>query len=443
MNPEWLETTVGEACILRSGTTLPKEIEKSSGEVPYLKVADMNIGANLNGVTCSSRYVNVNDVNASNLLPAGTTIFPKRGGAIFTNKKLLTNRVICADLNIMGVTPKDGLLPEWLSYYFRNLDLREINSGSSIPQINNYNIEPLSISFPVSLREQRRIVGILDEAFEGIATARANAEKNLRNAKELFESYLNYVIQGNLEIEDSGLETAVELISQIEKARLLAIKQGRAKPEKTEQIGIKENYQFKLPNKWAWAHLESLTLRISDGVHKKPQYVANGIPFVTVRNLTAGPGISFEDLNYITQEDHQEFIKRTHPEKGDILITKDGTIGVVRLVETDIEFSIFVSVALIKPIFRDLGPFLVYALRASCVQNQIVPQGAALKHLYLVDLRKLAIPLPPLRQQKQIVAALDAFDKENRRLESICQRKLSALDELKKSLLHKAFSGQL
>ena len=64
------------------------------------------------------------------------------------------------------------------------------------------------------------------------------------------------------------------------------------------------------------------------------------------------------------------------------------TIGVVRLIETDVEFSIFVSVALIKPVLRELGPYLVYALRASCVQSQIVPQGAALKHLYLVDLKK-------------------------------------------------------
>ena len=105
-NKGWVEMTLGEACILRSGTTLPKAIERPAGEIPYLKVADMNLSENLNGVTASSRYVNKRDVNASNLLPVGTTIFPKRGGAILTNKKRLTHRVICADLNIMGVTPK-------------------------------------------------------------------------------------------------------------------------------------------------------------------------------------------------------------------------------------------------------------------------------------------------------------------------------------------------
>jgi len=77
------------------------------------------------------------------------------------------------------------------------------------------------------------------------------------------------------------------------------------------------------------------------------------------------------------------------------------------------------------------------------VQSQIVPQGAALKHLYLVDLRKLAIPLPPLAEQKRIVATLNSLNAEIQRLESICGRKLAALEALKKSLLHQAFTGQL
>jgi len=219
----------------------------------------------------------------------------------------------------------------------------------------------------------------------------------------------------------------------------LAVAQGRAKPEKSER----RSQLIGLSKAWECAHLESLTVGISDGVHQKPHYVSEGIPFVTVRNRTAGPGISFDNLNYITREDHEEFIKRTRPERGDILITKDGTIGVVRLVETDIEFSIFVSVALIKPILPELGPYLVYALRAACVQAQIVPQGAALKHLYLVDLRRLAIPLPPLAEQKRIVAALDALDAETQRLVEIYARKLAALATLKKSVLHHAFTGQL
>ena len=197
----WVEKTIGESCVLRSGTTLPKELEKSSGEVPYLKVADMNLAGNVDGVTCSSRYVNRGDVNTSNLLPVGTTIFPKRGGAILTNKKRLTTRVICADLNIMGVIPGKTLLPNLLYLYFLNVDMRELGSGSSIPQINNYDIEPLSISFPTLLSEQTRIVNELEALSEETQRLESLYQRKLAALDELKKSLLHQAFNGQLTMD--------------------------------------------------------------------------------------------------------------------------------------------------------------------------------------------------------------------------------------------------
>jgi type I restriction enzyme, S subunit len=194
----WVEKPIGDVCVLRSGTTLPPEIEKPSGEIPYLKVADMNIGENLNGITRSSRYVNKRDVNASNLLPEGTTIFPKRGGAILTNKKRLTMRVICADLNIMGVTPKQDLLPEFLFNFFLRLDLREINNGSSIPQINNYSIEPIIISFPKSITAQQKIVDNLSSLAKETQTLENIYQRKLAALESLKKSLLHQAFTDNL-----------------------------------------------------------------------------------------------------------------------------------------------------------------------------------------------------------------------------------------------------
>jgi type I restriction enzyme S subunit len=198
----WVEKTIGETCVLRSGTTLPKELEKPSGEVPYLKVADMNLAGNLNGVTCSTRYVTRRDVNASNLLPVGTTIFPKRGGAILTNKKRLTTCVICADLNIMGVTPKQFLLPAFLFNYFLNLDLREINNGSSIPQINNYGIEPLTIAFPHSMEEQQAIVDRLDSLATETQRLASIYRQKLAALEALKKSLLHQAFTGQLTMDN-------------------------------------------------------------------------------------------------------------------------------------------------------------------------------------------------------------------------------------------------
>ena len=165
--------------------------------------------------------------------------------------------------------------------------------------------------------------------------------------------------------------------------------------------------------------------------------------FIKINNLTKGSGISFDKVSYISKEDHELFCKRTRPEKGDILITKDGTIGIVRIIDTDLEFSIFVSVALIKPIDKKMSPYLKYVLESPLIQNQINPQGAALKHLYLRDLREYVIPLATESERNLIVEKLSAFSIEVDRLEFIYQQKLTALAELKQSILQKAFAGEL
>lgn len=274
---------------------------------------------------------------------------------------------------------------------FLNDQIYSLAKGSAQKNLDVPAFRKMEISFPESLAEQKRIVKTLDKVFGEVKRVKEVAEKNLQNSKELFESYLQSV--------------------------------------------------FASPGKdWEKKSLEEISTKITDGVHKKPTYVPYGIPFIKINNLTEGSNISFKDVSYITAEDHKEFCKRTKPEKGDILITKDGTIGIVRIIETDIEFSIFVSVALIKPISKDISSYLRYVLMSPMIQNQIKPKGAALKHLYLKDLRKFTIPLAPSREQKTIVKKLDALLLETKKLEKIYEQKLTDLEELKKSVLKKAFS---
>jgi type I restriction enzyme S subunit len=330
----------------------------------------------------------------------------------------------------------------WLSMESTVKEIDRTSTGARMPRANVDAILEFPIPFP-PLAEQQRIVAILDEAFAGLATATANAEKNLKNARELFESYLDLAIEGRLLPQDFDDLSVSELIEGMDRLRAAKIGQKKFENSKKALTSNETRLPFEVPKNWVVKRLEDLTSAIADGVHKTPKYVMHGIPFVTVKNLTAGPGISFDDLNYVTKADHQEFIKRTHPERGDILITKDGTIGVVRVIDTDVEFSIFVSVALIKPVIRDLTRYLAYAVSASCVQRQIVPKGAALKHLYLVDLRNLLIPLPPLTEQARIAKELDRRREQIDRLEATYREKLSALGHLKQSILQKAFSVEL
>ena len=143
----WEQCAIGDCCTLKSGTSLPAEVENEGGTIPYIKVGDMNYPGNERYITTSSRYVSEKTAGHG-VFAVGSIIFPKRGGAIGTNKKRMTKLPICADLNVMGVYSNGSLLPEYLLSYFDLVDLGALSDGSSVPQINNKNIAPLIISVP-------------------------------------------------------------------------------------------------------------------------------------------------------------------------------------------------------------------------------------------------------------------------------------------------------
>jgi type I restriction enzyme S subunit len=196
-----------------------------------------------------------------------------------------------------------------------------------------------------------------------------------------------------------------------------------------------------LPQEWTWVTVEQISSKVTDGVHKKPSYINSGVPFLKVTNLTAGPGISFSNTSFVSEEDHNEFCRRTLPEKGDLLVTKDGTLGVVRAIRTDRPFSIFVSLALVKPLDTELTDYLEIAMASPVVQEQMIGTGSGLQHIHLQDLRKDCVPLPPLAEQKRIVAKVDELmaicDQLEKQLESQqkCRRRLL------EALLHEALEG--
>jgi type I restriction enzyme S subunit len=194
---DWHVTTIGEVCTLRSGTTVSPNLEQPLGELPYLKVADMSYPGNLDEVTTSSRFLQLSDVGRNAIIPEGATIFPKRGGAIMTNKKRLVATRIAADLNIMAVIPGGRLIPYFLNYYFQNVDMRVLGSGSSIPQINNYDIEPLKIAIP-DLPTQVAFVEKADSLKLAITELAEKFRRKRSVLSELKQSLLSQAFSGEL-----------------------------------------------------------------------------------------------------------------------------------------------------------------------------------------------------------------------------------------------------
>jgi type I restriction enzyme S subunit len=247
----------------------------------------------------------------------------------------------------------------------------------------------------------------------------------------LRQTILNLAVRGKLVPQESKDQPASALLKLIAAEKVNLQKTRGIRPDRPLPPIAAEEPPFPEPPGWHWVRAQDLSLKISDGVHKKPNYVSAGIPFITVKNLTEGIGISFRDTKFITERDHLEFVKRTHPERGDVLITKDGTIGVARVVESDRVFSIFVSVALVKMVLPEIAPFLTLCINSETVRDMIIPKGAALKHLHLIDLRKLPLPLPPLAEQRRIVTKVYELMELCDRLEA----SLTTADDTQRRLL--------
>ena len=147
-------TNLASVCMFKSGKTLPKSAESDEGDYLYAKVGDLNLPGNEKRLIASRCYVSKETAGKS-VIPAGAVCFPQRGGAIGTNKKRMIAEDCCLDLNLMAVIPGPRITSEYLLAYFEQKDLAEISNGSTVPQINNKDLEPLQIAVPSMVRQQQ------------------------------------------------------------------------------------------------------------------------------------------------------------------------------------------------------------------------------------------------------------------------------------------------
>lgn len=390
-------TCIGEICEVVSGGT-PKTgvAEYWDGPHQWLTPAEMGkrstpyIGQTGRSITDEGMQN-----SSARLLPRYSVILSSRapiGHLAINTVPMATNQ------GCKGLVPRDGLEYKFLYYYLTSIVpvLNDLGTGATFKELSGGKLKEVAIPLPPVL-EQQRIVAILDEAFDGIATTRANAEQNLRNARALFESHLQAVFSDAW--SEGNLVTLADLASDI-----------------------------------------------TDGDHMPPPKASTGVPFITIGNIEKNTRtIDFSDTFMVPRQYFDGLKAHKKPIKGDVLYTVTGSFGIPVLVPENREFCFQRHIGLVRPRSEVSSEWLYYLLMSPQVfrQANAGATGAAQKTVSLKLLRGFQVPRISFELQQNAVEVLNATLQETQRLESIYQRKLAALDELKKSLLAQAFSGQL
>lgn len=283
---------------------------------------------------------------------------------------------------------------QFIYYLLSTLDLQSLAKGVK-PGINRNEVYSQRVVIP-PLAEQKRIVGILDKAFDGIATAKANNEKNLQNARALFESHLQAVFS------QRGVGWVKTTIGQ--------------------------------------------QIRFIDYRGKTPKKTESGLRLITAKNVKMGY-LQESPMEFVAPESYDSWMTRGIPKFGDVLFTTEAPLANVAQLDSDekVVFAQRIIIMQTDPVKLD-STFLKYLLLSQPVQQRIHQKGtgATVQGIKASLLKTIEISFPEsVPAQKQIVAKLDALSSKTQHLENTYQQKLTALDSLKKSLLDQAFTGKL
>jgi type I restriction enzyme, S subunit len=393
MKTGWTIKKLGEVCeVLNGGTPKTGVSEFWGGQHHWITPAEM--GKRLSPYV-SETDRQVTDAGLGNssakLVPPMSVIMSSRAPI----GHLVINTIPMAfNQGCKGLVPKNILHYKFLYYYLLSKVelLDSLGIGATFKELSGAKLKEVPIPIP-PLQEQVEIAELLDMAFNDLANAVKNAEKNHENAKKIFDDYL----------------------------------------ESSFKNGNKE---------WVATTLgEEYDVR--DGTHDSPKYQLQGYPLVTSKNLKRS-GLDLDDVKLISESDYLQINVRSRVDKGDVLFAMIGTIGNPTVVDIEPNFSIK-NVALFKVNHLQSSNFLKYYLDSRMVMSRMMKdaKGATQKFVGLGYLRGFPILIPPIKTQEAIVEKLDWLSLQTKMLEKVYQEKSYKLNEFKKSILHCAFQGLL
>ena len=397
MKEGWKVKKLGEVCITSAGGTPLKSRKEyyKGGDIPWLLSGEVSQGE----IYKAKNFITENGLKNSSakLFPPDTVLIAMYGataGAVGILKfEACTNQAVC------GILPNNNFDPYFLFYCFlsKKEELVSQAVGNAQPNISQTKIKNTRIPIP-PLPEQQRIVSILDHCFEAIDKAKANAEQNLQNAKELFESYL----QGVFEKKGEGWE-------EKKLGKICDFVRGPFGGSLKKSIFKPEGY----------------------AVYEQRHAIYN----------------QFDNVRYFVDDEKFNEMKRFELKPGNLIMSCSGTMGKIAIAPEGIKKGI-INQALLKlaPSAKITPYYLKYWMESESFQDSLKEYsgGAAIQNVASVKiLKQIVINVPSLSIQDEVVKKLDDMYEETQRLEIHYQKRIDDLEELKKSILQKAFAGEL
>jgi type I restriction enzyme, S subunit len=394
MKQGWEIKKLGEIGKVSMCKRVFKEDTTPEGDIPFYKIG--TFGKSPDAFITKEKY---NEFRSKFSFPKKGDILISASGTIGRRVRYDGEPAYFQDSNIVWIDNNEKQVLNDYLYRFYEICNWQSTKGATISRLYNDNLRQIEIPFPKSLSEQQRIVSLLDEAFAIIEKAKANTEQNLKNAKELFESYLQGVFEKN---GDGWEETHLSKVCDFENGD-----RGKNYPNKSHRV-------------------------------------SSGIPFINAGHLNENR-LDFSDMDYISEE-RFDMLGNGKIKPNDILFCLRGSLGKVANVGYLDKGAIASSLVILRVKNGLENDFLLYFLNSNLTKKQIVDfgNGAAQPNLSAASLKKFIIPFPKYKtEQQRIVRQLDALRAETHKLEAVYQKKISDLEELKKSILQKAFAGEL
>ena len=267
------------------------------------------------------------------------------------------------------------------------------------------------------------------------------------NAQQLKNSILQEAIEGRLVPQDPNDEPASVLLDRIRKEKAKLVKEGKLKKKDLEETPISEDeIPFEIPESWGWCRLKSVSLSITDGDHMPPPKADRGIPFLVISNVIKGY-IDFSNTRFVPQSYYDNISKDRKAEKDDVLFTVTGSYGKAILNKSNSSFCFQRHIALVKPLIYPA--FVEAMLNSPYIKNECDDKatGMAQKTVGIDTLRSFIVPIPPLAEQKRIVAKIEELlpkvEEYGKAQESLDKLNEELPERLKKSILQEAIEGRL